>query len=187
MLVASIQVQMPSVGTFGPPILPIPSSLGTSFGVFDIRVPPVAGGAVVARDVDGNVVAEERLGQSQSPAPSASPTLSPSSGARSALRNALAAAFTCYSDGATFVGFDPKTARSIEPSLVYNTSSAAVDGEISIREVTRSTILLVTQSSDGVNWCIADDLSVGTGGKTTYDRVDARTIAECTGDVSAWG
>ena len=181
--VASIQVQMPSVGTFEAPILQIPPSLGTSFGVFDIQVPPVTGGTLVGLDVDGNVVAEEPLGQSQSPAPSASPILSSASKAQSALRNALTAALTYYTDGATFVGFDPKAAESIEPSLIFNTSPTAVEGEISIREVTRSTILLLTQSSDGADWCIADRA----GGKTTYDRADAQTIAECTGDVSTWG
>lgn len=186
--VVSIQVRMPSAGTFEAPILPIPSSLGTSFGVFDVQMPPVAGGTVVGLDVDGNVVAEEPLGQSESPAPSASPTLSPASEAQSALRNALAAALTYYTDGATFVGLDPKTAESIEPSLIFNTSSTAVEGEISIRDVTKSTILLVTQSSDGADWCIADDLSPGvTVGNITYDRFDAQTIAECTGDISAWG
>jgi hypothetical protein len=181
--VASIQVQMPSVGTFEAPILPIPPSLGTSFGVFDIQVPPVTGGTLVGLDVDGNVVAEEPLGKSESPAPSASPTLSSASKTQSALRNALTAALTYYTDGATFVGFDPKAAESIEPSLIFNTSPTAVEGEISIREVTRSTILLLTQSSDGADWCIADRA----GGKTTYDRADAQTIAECTGDVSTWG
>jgi hypothetical protein len=181
--VASIQVQMPSVGTFEAPILQIPPSLGTSFGVFDVQVPPVTGGTVVGLDVDGNVVAEEPLGQSESPAPGASPTLSSASKAQSALRNALTAALTYYTDGATFVGFDPKAAESIEPSLIFNTSPTAVEGEISIREVTRSTILLLTQSSDGADWCIADRA----GGKTTYDRADAQTIAECTGDVSTWG
>jgi hypothetical protein len=94
------------------------------------------------------------------------------------------AALTYYTDGATFVGFDPKTAGSIEPSLVFNASPMSREGEISIREVTRSTILLTTQSSDGLLWCIADDQGAG---KATYDRSDAQTIGECAGDVSAWG
>lgn len=182
--VATVEVRMPSAGTFEPPILPIPSSLGTSFSVFDIQVPPVTGGTVVALDADGNVVAEGPLEQSQSPAPSASPTLSPPTEAQAALRNALVAALTYYTDGVTFVGFDPKTAGTIEPSLVFNDSPVSREGEISIREVTRSTILLTTQSSDGLLWCIADDQSTGT---TTYDRFEAQTIGECAGGISAWG
>lgn len=120
--VATVQIHLPSAGTFEPPILAIPSSLGTSFSAFDIQVPPVTGGTVVALDAEGNVIAEEPLGQSQSPAPSASPTLFPPTEAQSALRNALVTALTYYTDGATFVGFDPKAAQSIEPSVVFNTS-----------------------------------------------------------------
>jgi len=168
---------MPSAGTFEPPILPIPSSLGTSFSVFDIQVPPVTGGTVVALDAGGNVVAQAPV---ESPAPSASPLPE----AQSSLRNAMTAALTYYTDGATFVGFDPKTAVSIEPSLAFNASPVAQEGEISIREVTRSTILLTTLSSDGLAWCIADDQSTGTA---TYGRSDAHSIGECSGDISAWG
>jgi hypothetical protein len=175
--VVTVQVRLPSAGTFETPTLPIPSSLGTSFSAFDVQVPPVTGGTVVGLDADGNVVAEEPLGQRQL-------TLSPTTEAQSALRNALAAALTYYTDGATFVGFDPKTAGSIEPSVVFNALPVAREGEISIREVTRSTILLTTTSNDGLAWCIADDQSAG---KTTYARADAQTIGECAGDVSAWG
>jgi hypothetical protein len=181
--VATVEVRMPSAGTFEPSILPIPSSLGTSFSVFDIQVPPVTGGTVAALDADGNVIAEVPLGEAQSPAPSASPTLWPPTEAQTELRNALVAALTYYTDGATFVGFDPKTAGSIEPSLVFN-ASVSRPGEVSIREVTRSTILLTTTSSDGLAWCIADDQSAG---KTTYAHADAQTIDECAGEVSAWG
>jgi hypothetical protein len=179
--VAAVEVRMPPSGTFEPPILPIPSSLGTSFSVFDIQVPPVTGGTVVALDAAGNVAAEVPLG---TPAQSGSPSASPPLEAQSSLRNALVAALTYYTDGATFVGFDPKTAVSIEPSLVFNSSPISHEGEISIREVTRSTILLTTLSSDGMAWCIANDQSAGT---TTYGHADAQTIGECPGDVSAWG
>jgi hypothetical protein len=181
--VATVKVWMPSAGTFEPPILPIPSSLGTSFSVFDIQVPPITGGTVVGLDADGNVIAEVPLGEARSPAPSASATVSPPTEAQTELRNALVAALTYYTDGATFVGFDPKTAGSIEPSVVFN-ASVSRPGEISIREVTRSTILLTTLSTDGLAWCIADDQSTGT---TTYDRLDAQTMGECAGGVSAWG
>jgi hypothetical protein len=179
--VAAVQVRMPPTGTFEPPILQIPSSLGTSFSAFDIQVPPLTGGTVVALGAAGNVVAEVPLG---TPAQGGSPSATPPLEAQSSLRNAIAAALTYYTDGATFVGFDPKTAVSIEPSLVFNTSPAALPGEISIREVTRSTILLTTLSTDGLAWCIADDQSTGT---TTYDRLDAQTMGECAGDISAWG
>lgn len=179
--VTTVLVWLPSAGTFEPPLILIPSSLGTSFKAFEIQVPPVTGGMVLALDADGNVIAEVPL---ESPAPSDSPSASPPLEAQSSLRNALVAALTYYTDGATFVGFDPKTAVSIEPSLVFNSSPISHEGEISVREVTRSTILLTTLSSDGMAWCIADDQSTGTA---TYDRSDAQTMGECAGDVSAWG
>ena len=99
------------------------------------------------------------------------------------LRNALVAALTHYTDGATYEGFTPAVAESIEPSLTYNTSSTAISGEVSIRDVSASTVLLVTAAHDGSVWCIADDQTSGT---TTYGTVDAQTTAECVGGDAAW-
>ncbi len=99
------------------------------------------------------------------------------------LRNALVAAKTYYTDGASYVGFTPSVADGIEPSLTYNTSSAAVAGEVSIRDVTATTMLLVTAGQDGSVWCVADDQD---GGTTTYGTVDAQTTAECVGGDAAW-
>ena len=50
------------------------------------------------------------------------------------LRNALVAALTYYTDGATFVGFTPTVAASLEPGLTFNIASEAVTDEISIRD-----------------------------------------------------
>lgn len=100
------------------------------------------------------------------------------------LRNALVAALTYYTDGATFVGLTPKVAARIEPSLTYHTSTSAIPGEISIRDVSATTVLLVTAAQDGSVWCIANDASSGT---TTYGVVDAQTAAECVEGEAAWG
>lgn len=99
------------------------------------------------------------------------------------LRNALAAAKTHYTDRASYAGFTPAVAESIEPSLTYNTSSTATSGEVSIRDVSESTVLLVTAGPDGSLWCIADDQA---GAGTTYGTVDAQTAAECVGGDAAW-
>lgn len=104
--------------------------------------------------------------------------------ARMYLRNALVAALTHYTDHASFVGFTPKLAASIEPSLTYNTSPTVIAGEISIRDITESTVLLVTASGTSEVWCIADDTSTDT---TTYGvGVDAQTAVECVGGEAAW-
>lgn len=179
--VASVQVRVPSVGTLEPVLLPIPSSLGTSFRAFDTQVPPVSGGTVVALDAGGTQVAEEPLMQPAAPSPTVSEAL-PSEKAKASLRNTLVAALTYFTDGATFEGFDPAKATSIEPTVAFNSESAAIEGEVSIRDVTTQTLLLVTKSSDGNVFCIAQ-----VGGRTTYGVADAKLVTQCDGDISAWG
>ncbi len=110
-------------------------------------------------------------------------TTGSAAGAQMNLRNALTAAKTHYTDRASYVGFTPAVAESIEPSLTYNTSSTAISDEVSIRDVSASTVLLVTAAHDGSLWCIADDQASGT---TTYGTVDAQTTAECVGGDAAW-
>lgn len=113
------------------------------------------------------------------------PPVAPADEAKSSLRNALVAAKTYYADWNTYVGFDPKQAVAIYAGLTYNTSPMAFEGEISIRDVTDTPILLVTQAPDGSDWCLADVM--GKNGGTTYGRVNAQTVAECNGDLSTWG
>jgi hypothetical protein len=60
--------------------------------------------------------------------------------------------------------------------MVFNTSATAVSGEISIRDVSQNTILLVGETSAGTIWCIAQDHAADT---TTYGTADAQTIADC--------
>ena len=136
-------------------------------------VPP---GRIVQLAADGSQLSSQPIGLVG---------LDSSSGAlaRSDLRNALVAAKTHYTDGASYVGFTPDVANGIEPSLTYNASSTAVDGEVSIRDVTATTVLLVTATNDGSVWCIADDTSTST---TSYGTVDAQTAAECVGGDAAW-
>ncbi len=104
--------------------------------------------------------------------------------ARVDLRNALVAAETHYTDRASYAGFTPAVASSIEPSLTYNTSTTAVSGAVSIRDLSPTTVLLVTAAPDGSVWCIANDQTSGT---TSYGTVDAQSVSECAGGDSAWG
>jgi len=117
-----------------------------------------------------------------SPLPSQSPTLLDRN-VQSDLRNALVAAKTYYTDGATYLGFTPKIASSIEPSLSFNDALTADVGEVNIRAVSASTVLLVEKSKSGAVYCIADDASVG----TTYGAENALTLADCSGGPDAWG
>jgi hypothetical protein len=96
--------------------------------------------------------------------------------AESTLRNALVAALT-YRQGHGFTGFTPDEALKIEPSLTYNTSPTAIPGEVSIRDVQKDSIVLVTATPNGFPLCIAADQS--TSPNTTYGATDAATVAEC--------
>ncbi|MEA2557549.1 MAG: hypothetical protein QOG88_1087, partial [Actinomycetota bacterium] len=98
-------------------------------------------------------------------------------GAESTLRNALVAALTFYPDHQSFVGFSPAEATGIEPSLTYNTSSTVIPGEVSIRDVNKETIVLVTATPNGDVLCIAADQSKTRN--TSYGTMDAATVAEC--------
>ncbi len=100
------------------------------------------------------------------------------------LRNAFVAALTFYTDGATFVGFTPAVASTIEPSLTYNAAMETAAGEISIRDVRKDSLVLVTRAKDGSVWCIAEQDALS--GLTTYGVVDAQTAAECIGGDAAW-
>lgn len=95
--------------------------------------------------------------------------------AQSDLRNALVAAKTLYIDASTYAQISPETAAQIEPSLTYDTSATASVGVVSIRDVSATTVLLVTKSDAGTVFCIADNAYSG----TTYGTVDAQAVTEC--------
>ena len=105
--------------------------------------------------------------------------------AQSNLRNGITAAKAYFTDGETFTNFsadldgtDPAAegAGDIEPSLTWNTEAAAVQGEVSIRNESDSTIVLVTLSASGTVFCVGD-----TSGQNVFGEVDAATAALCTG------
>ncbi|MBI2238036.1 MAG: hypothetical protein HYU54_05860 [Actinobacteria bacterium] len=177
-------------------LVPMPPSFDLPFKVFLVDVPTpnmeLLGGTVTGFDADGNQVAEgpfavttQRTPPAQAcppvyaaPSTASSRPLWDAAAVQSALRNALAAAKTYFTDCDSYEGLTPEALVSIEPSLTYNASPTAVEGEISIRDVTDTTVLLVAESSDGRVWCIADDVAADT---TTYGTVDAKTVEECTG------
>ncbi len=180
--VAAIEARVPDAGTYAGTIVPIPASLESTYRAFHVEMPGTPRGSLVALDAEGNVIAEEPLAPAE---PISEPTGTFSARwAKSSLRHSLIAASVHHEDRGTYVGFDPKRAASLAPLVSYNTSNLAVEGEISIRAVTDSTILLVTRSSDGNLWCIADNAATSVW---TYGTTDAQTIAECHGDVSVWG
>ena len=106
--------------------------------------------------------------------------------AQSDLRNALTAAKAYYTDSDSYTGFtadNPANANDgegIEPALTWNTAAAAVEGAVSVRGVTDTTVALATRSASGNVFCIADDAAVN-GAGTTQGEVDAANAAACVG------
>ncbi len=96
---------------------------------------------------------------------------------KATLENAIRSAEYFYAENGTFVGFDAATAASFDPSVVYNTSPAAVAGQVSIRGVTATTVVLAERSESGAVLCIA-----ATGEVVTRGRVDAAWAPACAGD-----
>jgi hypothetical protein len=95
--------------------------------------------------------------------------------AQSQLRNALAAAKVYFVDSDSYDGLTPDALEQIEPSLTYNDSTTVTPGEVSIRDVSTTTVVLVAESDAGEVFCIADDATQG----TTFGTTDAQATADC--------
>jgi type IV pilus assembly protein PilA len=96
--------------------------------------------------------------------------------AQSDLRNALTAAKSFYTDADAYTGFDAVDGEALEPSLTWGAAAPAVEGTVSVRAVTATTVLLATRSASGTFFCVADN-----NGTTVYGDDDAADIASCTG------
>lgn len=94
---------------------------------------------------------------------------------RISLRNAIVAAKTAYTDYDSYAKIDPKGLHGIEPTLTFNASDTAVRSEVSIRDISLDTVVLVTTTPDGHVYCLADDATKG----TTYGTRDAMTVDQC--------
>ncbi|MGZ8566448.1 MAG: hypothetical protein ACXWXS_05295 [Actinomycetota bacterium] len=180
---ARVEVRLEGGRTVVADLVPLPAGvLGSNkaFIALDLtddpssHVPP--DGTIVALDASGAELDRQVLALPRS--------RNGQSEARMNLRNAFVAALTYHTDGSTFVGFTPTVAASLEPSLTYNVASDAVTDEISIRDVQKDALVLVTRSKDGIVWCIAQQDT--DGGQTTYGVVDAQTATECVGGDASW-
>jgi hypothetical protein len=171
----------PSDGTAPIPgtIFGLPSSLNAPFDGFFIETGGVAGD-VVAIGPEGDLPRNTTGGTTTDP-PAVGTVSAEES--KAALRNALVAAKTYFTDSATYEGFTPKVAASIEPSISFNDAASTVAGEVSIRDAAPSTVLLVTRAGAGATFCIADDVEAGT---TTYGVIDAKRAQECNGTIDLW-
>jgi hypothetical protein len=97
--------------------------------------------------------------------------------AQSLLRNALVAAKTFFVDKDSYLGLTPHALHSLDPTLNYNTASKAKKGEVSVRSVSKNSVVLVTRSASGHVYCISDVARSG----TIYGNQDAKRTSDCSG------
>ena len=73
-------------------------------------------------------------------------------------------------------GFTAEEAEGFDSTLDWSDAGPATVGVISIRDISKNHIVLVTKSKSGAVFCISED-----GGAEATGMVDAQTLAECTG------
>lgn len=123
-----------------------------------------------------SIVAAVALGWYLFKPDSSVPHVDPALPAQTMLRDALATAREYYKQNDTLLGFSATRAHRTEPSITFNRSSEASEGQVSIRDVGPSTVLLVTLDAEGEAWCSAKTLLGDATG-----RGDVATAAECKG------
>jgi len=98
--------------------------------------------------------------------------------AESSLHEAMAVALTYHAEHGGFAGMSSSWAEELDPALEFNTSET-VFGEVSIRNPTRESVVLTTESGSGQALCIAYDDSRSE--HQSYGTRDAQTVSECDG------
>jgi hypothetical protein len=94
---------------------------------------------------------------------------------QSTLTSAMGDAQIYFADKQTFVGYSPAVAEQSEPTTKYNDGDA-VPGQVSIRGITATSLVLVMPSQSGSTLCAANNAGV-----VVHGRQDATTAAGCTG------
>jgi hypothetical protein len=92
------------------------------------------------------------------------------------LTQAMQVAMAWYAENGSFSGFTPEAAKAQEPSLTYNASPSAVAGQVSIRVVSPTAVVLATVDPSGAASCSAYDASTGAA---TNGSTDAGTVEDC--------
>ena len=93
---------------------------------------------------------------------------------------AIAGALALHIDHNSFTAATPERMASLGADVTFNTSGRAVAGEVSIRDASKNTIVLVGKTSDGATYCLG-----WTSGKQLYGTSDAKTVDQCRG--MDWG
>lgn len=92
------------------------------------------------------------------------------------LDQGLRAAMAFFAESGTMSGFTPEEAKAYDPSTTFNTSPTAAEGQVSIRVVSPTAVVLVTKDGSGAIACKAFD---GATGAITSGTTDAATVEDC--------
>ena len=103
--------------------------------------------------------------------------------AQSDLRNAFTAAKAFYTDADSYVGFDATDGEATEPALTWNDAATSTAGQVSVRAVAATTVMVVTESDSGDIFCMADNAGATVTG--THASTDPTTVAGCDA-LTAW-
>jgi type IV pilus assembly protein PilA len=102
--------------------------------------------------------------------------------AQSDMRSGLAAALAYYAERANWDNFNDAQAEAEEPRLDWIDGGAPTLGQVSIQVHAGQNLLLVSVSSSGTYFCLAQVVTIPAterGRGTTFGAVD--TVAECVG------
>ncbi|MEX0992216.1 MAG: type II secretion system protein [Actinomycetota bacterium] len=108
--------------------------------------------------------------------------------AESRLRSAYTAARIYFTDNESYVGVDgPGVLAGVENSLISNTlpPPGAITNQVSVRDVSDGTVLLVTRSTSGAYVCMAGDPGGQVRGLDAAADPFA-TVADCAAAPSSW-
>jgi hypothetical protein len=95
--------------------------------------------------------------------------------AQLSLQNAVQAAQVYFAESGTYTGFGPGQASAYDPTIRVTDGPPAA-GVVSVRAVTATSIVLVTEDAGGHVLCAAAN-----GATISFGRGDARAAADCTG------
>ena len=94
--------------------------------------------------------------------------------AQASLNSAIRVAQVFYAENGTFTGFGPQVAAQYDPNLRFTVGPAA-PGLVSLRGLSATTVVLVTQTEDGYLCAAAQ------GEIVAFGRSDAQAPSQCTG------
>lgn len=100
--------------------------------------------------------------------------------AQAQLRSAFTTARVHLAQATDYATLTPATMSALEPSQRFN-AGAAVIGEISVRDVSPTTVMLISASSNGGFFCITDDTTSATVTKGRSLTDSFTVVADCTG------